>query len=77
MEESLLVPGQRTITGQSLRDNAGNSRGHRNNYLQKLQSNYMYRTRIMNVPENRIYNGECVTPFENACAGREHLRLTK
>ena len=77
MEESLLAPGQRTITGQSIRDNVARISGHRDNYVQKLRSDYLHRTRIMNVPENRIYNGECVSPFDVNCVGSASLRLNR
>ena len=77
MEESVLPVEQRTITGESIRANAPGRGGHRRDYLSKLRKDWMYRTTIMNVPENRVYNAECASPFDAACEGRESLRLNK
>ena len=77
MEESLLPLLQRTITGQWIRDNPAGRNGHRNNYLRMLRSDFLDRTKLMNVPENRIYNGECVSPFDPACAGSDSLHLNR
>ena len=77
MEDSLLAPGQRTITTQVMRDNAPGPAGHRKDYFVKLRSDYVHRTRLMNFPQNRVYNAECATPFDPACVGRDSLRLNK
>lgn len=70
MEESLNTS-LRKITGDVIRADIQSKN------LRKLQRNWMHRTTIINVPQNRRYNAECDSPFDPMCAGANRLHLNK